>query len=97
MPMFILYAKDVEGSAELRARHRADHLAHVTQLDEAGRIVFAGPLKDEAGERSMGAVIIFEARDLADARATVASDPFTQGGIFAELEIHPVLKAFPKT
>jgi hypothetical protein len=95
MPLFAFYAKDGPGGTARRAASREAHLANIARLDAAGRIVFAGPLKDDAN-RSIGALIIFEAADESAARAEMETDPYTRAGVYAHSEILPVVKAFPK-
>jgi uncharacterized protein len=95
MPLFAFYAKDGPNGPALRDAHRVAHLENMTRINAAGRMVFAGPLKDNAG-RSIGALIIFEANDESAARAEMESDPYTRGGVYEHYEITPVVKAFPK-
>ena len=95
MPLFTFYAKDGPDGPARRNEHRAGHLANITALSEAGRVAFAGPLKDPGDGRSIGALIVFEAEDLAAARRLMAEDPYVKGGVFNSVEILPVVKAFP--
>lgn len=95
MPIYAFYAKDGPEGPARRDAARAAHLANMARLDAAGRIVFAGPIKDSAG-RSIGALIVFEAEDEASARAEMESDPYTGAGVYAHYELAPVAKAFPK-
>ena len=94
MPLFALIGRDGPRGLELRRRHRAAHLANLEPLDQAGRIRFAGPLLDES-ESPCGSVIIFEADDLAAARAFAASDPYTVEGIFESYEVIGTRLVFP--
>ena len=96
MPLYALIGFDGEDGPRKRDEHRAPHLAHWEALDHDGRIRFAGPLKDDAGETSTGAVILFEAADLAEARRIAHADPFVAAGVFAELRVAPIKHVFPK-
>ena len=96
MPLFSFYAKDGPRGAELREAHRPEHMANMTRLDQAGRLVFAGPLKEREGGRSIGSLIIFEAENEADALTLMEDDPYTRAGVFEWYEVHSTLKAFPK-
>lgn len=95
MPLFVMYAEDSSDSSAKRDRHRAAHVAHISALDDNGRIVLAGPLKDDAGERSIGALIVFEAADIKAARQLVGQDPYVEGGVFQRIDIQPFKQVFP--
>jgi len=84
-----------EGAAR-RDRYRAAHVAHVEALDRVGQIVLAGPIRNEGDDASVGAIIVFEARDLAEAREIVDRDPYVIGGVFESLLVAPFRRAFPK-
>ncbi len=94
MPLFIYRGRDSERGLELRKEHREKHLAHLSGLDEAGRIRFAGPLID-AGGNPCGSVIVLEAPDLAAARVIAEGDPYLTQGIFAEIEVFETKQVFP--
>lgn len=95
MPLFVMYAQDGPDSSAKRDRHRAAHVAHISALDDNGRIVLAGPLKDDPGERSIGALIVFEATDIEAARQLVGQDPYVEGGVFQRIDIQPFKQVFP--
>ncbi len=94
MPLFVEYTKDGPDGAQRRDANRDVHVAYVQAANDAGKIVFSGPLKDAAGT-SIGVVIIFEAADLSGARQWVDRDPYVAGGVYASVEVHPVKKVFP--
>ena len=96
MPLFVMIGHDRPGAFELRAQHHEAHVAYVTALNEHGRIMLAGPVKDDASEKSIGAVIVFDAFDLSEARKVVAADPYVGAGVFETLIVQPFRKAFPK-
>ena len=95
MPLFVMIGHDTPDGAPVRDRHRADHLAHVNALDDQGRIAFAGPIRNDAGDASVGAVIVFEADDLAAARKVVDADPYVVGGVFESLKVAPFKRVLP--
>jgi hypothetical protein len=92
-----MIAHDVPDSADLRKQHHDAHIAHVTELQDAGRITMGGPLRTEEGDRSIGAIIIFEADSLASARATVDADPYVSQGVFADVVVSRFYQAIPST
>jgi uncharacterized protein YciI len=92
---FVWIGRDGPGGPEARKRERPAHLERLRALDRAGRIRFAGPLLDAEGE-PRGSVIVFEARDLAAARAFAAGDPYATGGVFAGFEVFETRQVFPE-
>ena len=95
MPLFVLIGHDGPRGLELRKLHREAHLANLQPLEAQGRIRHAGPLLDDAGSPA-GSVILFEADDLASARALAAADPYVVHGIFERHEIFETRVVFPK-
>ena len=87
---------DGPDGAERRDQHRAQHVAHLEALDREGRIVLAGTPRNDNNDASVGAVIIFEADNLEDARDLVRSDPFVVGGVFESLTVAPFKHAYPR-
>lgn len=94
MPLYVLHGRDGAGSLPLRMQHRPAHLAAIEALDHAGRIRFAGPMLDDAGQ-PCGSVVVFEAADLPAARALIAADPYLVHGIFASYELREIRQVFP--
>jgi uncharacterized protein YciI len=94
VPLFVLYGLDAAPSLPLRMTHRPAHLAGLQALDREGRLRFAGPMLDDAGN-PCGSVVIFEARDLAAARALVSADPYLVHGVFASHELRELRQVFP--
>jgi uncharacterized protein YciI len=73
----------------LRAEHRDAHLARASGYRERGHLVIGGALMDEAGKPTGSmAVARFETRkDLDD---WLAGDPWTQHGVYSDIEIIPL-------
>ena len=94
MPLFTYRGKDSARGVELRKLHRDKHLAHLDGLDQAGHILFAGPLLDEAGQ-PCGSVIVMACADFAEARGIAESDPYLTEGIFESIEVHETKQVFP--
>jgi hypothetical protein len=87
---------DGPDGSERRSAHRAGHAAHLESLEREGRIVLAGTPRNDADSASIGSVILFEARDLKEARAIVDRDPFVTGGVFESLTIAPFKRVMPR-
>ena len=94
MPIYVWIGRDSDRGAELRKEQRPAHLANLEPLSEAGRIRFAGPLKQADGS-PCGSLIVFEAGSLEEAQAIAASDPYTKSGVFGQVEVFESLQVFP--
>ncbi len=58
-----------------------DHLAYQRSLEEAGSLVFAGPLSDPAGETMEGVgLVVYRAESLGEARRLAEADPMHKTG-----------------
>jgi uncharacterized protein YciI len=95
MPWFVMIGHDGPRGRELRPTHRPAHLAGLEPLAEAGRIRHAGPMLGDDGA-PIGSVVLFEAGDLAEARAIAARDPYVTQGIFARYEVRETAVVFPR-
>jgi uncharacterized protein YciI len=94
MPLFVYRGRDSARGLELRKQHREKHLAHISLLDEAGRIRFAGPLID-ADQNPCGSLIVLQAESLAAAREIAENDPYLLFGVFEDVEVFETKQVFP--
>lgn len=94
MALFVLIGRDGPRGAALRPQHRPAHLARLQPLADAGQVVHAGPLLDDAGA-PCGSLVVFEAPDLASARRFAAGDPYAVEGVFASWEVLETKPVFP--
>ena len=94
MGLFVLVGRDGARGAQLRKQHRNAHLANLRPLVDAGLVVYAGPLLDDA-EQPCGSVIVFEAESLEAARRFAASDPYVVHGIFESHDVFGSRQVFP--
>ncbi|MFI5394279.1 MAG: YciI family protein [Candidatus Binatia bacterium] len=95
MPLFIFIGHDGPEGLERRKAHRERHVAHLEHLYNEGRLVFGGPIRD-ASDRSVGAVLVIEAPDLAAARGIVDQDPYVVAGVFENVTLSRFVRAFPR-
>jgi len=95
MPWFALIGHDGPAGAALRKELRPAHLEGLEALDAEGRIRHGGPLIGDDGQ-PRGSVVIFEAADLAEARAVAERDPYVQRGVFARYEVCETKPVFPR-
>ena len=84
--LYALICTDKPGSLELRMKVRPDHVAFLQGL--GNQLKAAGPFTDDQGNMN-GSLVIIEAKDLADAKAIAAADPYAQAGLFASVDIRP--------
>ncbi|MEI9997028.1 MAG: YciI family protein [Rhizomicrobium sp.] len=83
--LFVVTAIDKENALALRLATREAHFAYAR---ETGVIRLGGPFLDAKDEMA-GSLIIFEAADLAAAKAWHAGDPYVKAGLFAHSEVRP--------
>lgn len=69
------YIEDADRVSEIRPTHRE----YLDGLVESGKLYKSGPFTDGSG-----ALIIYEAADLAEAQILLANDPFSKNGIINE-------------
>jgi uncharacterized protein YciI len=100
MSLYVLIGHDRPDSLELRLSVRAEHLARVRQLADAGRVAIAGPFPavdaDEPTSAGFtGSLIIAEFDSLDEALEWFADDPYVTAGVFASHEVRPFLRMLP--
>lgn len=98
--LYMIYSEDVPGSLAKRLAHRPAHLARLQALNEAGRLVLAGPLpaidSNEPGDAGFsGSLVVAEFASLAEAQQWAAVDPFILEGVYARSTVKPFKKALP--
>lgn len=91
MPTFVLHCLDKADSLELRMATRERHLAYVQS--RASDVKIAGPMLDDAGGMA-GSMFILDVADKAAAEAFNAADPYTQAGLWRQVELNAVKITF---
>ena len=91
MPTFVLHCLDKADSLELRMATRERHLAYVQS--RAADMKIAGPMFDAAGQMA-GSMFILDVADIAAAKAFSDADPYTQAGLWRQVELNPVKISF---
>jgi uncharacterized protein YciI len=97
--LYSIFAYDVENSLPLRATARTEHIARLKALDEAGKLVLAGPNpavdSNEPGEAGFtGSLIVAEFDNLEDAKAWANADPYLAAGVYEKVEVKPFKRVF---
>lgn len=98
--LYAIMARDTAESSSKRAAVRPRHLEYVKGLMQKGRLVFAGPhpaidSQDPGPAGFTGSLVIAEFESLEAAELWAANDPYRIEGVFAEVEIKPVLQTLP--
>ncbi|MFT3960780.1 YciI family protein [Propionivibrio sp.] len=98
--LYAIVADDVPGSLDKRLAARPAHLERLKALQEAGRMVLAGPFPaidsaDPGPAGFTGSLIVAEFDSLEDAKAWADADPFVAAGVYAGVTVKPFRKTLP--
>lgn len=87
---YVLICRDAPDSRNKRPAIRPEHLEYWKPIDEAGKILLAGPMTDFAGS-----LFILDADSDDQVAEWARNDPYTKGGVFVSHEIHPFKCVLP--
>ncbi len=98
--LYAIAGDDAPGSLEKRLAARPAHLERLKALQDAGRLLLAGPCPaidspDPGPAGFAGSLIVAEFESLAEAEAWAAADPYARAGVFARTTVRPFKKVFP--
>jgi len=93
-------AEDSPNSLEKRLQARPEHLARLELLQNAGRLLLAGPFpaidsNDPGTNGYSGSLIVAEFNSLAEAEEWAKNDPFTISGVYQRVSVKPFRKTLP--
>ena len=91
--MYAVLCFDQPRAPKLRDENRERHMAYLN--DNVNKIVFAGPLKDDSGAASTGAIFILNVETREEAEAFLHGDAFYIGGVYESTIIRPFRQVFP--
>ncbi|MBU1396257.1 MAG: YciI family protein [Gammaproteobacteria bacterium] len=99
--LYAIVGQDVPDSLNLRLAARPAHLDRLHALQQAGRLLLAGPFpnidgNDPGSAGFSGSLIVAEFATLADAQAWADADPYVAAGIYAGVSVKPFKKVFPQ-
>jgi uncharacterized protein YciI len=78
--LYVVQSVPAKTPEDLKA-NLPDHLAYQSKLEQAGTLMFAGPMSDETGTQMQGmGLIIYRAASFEDARAIAQADPMHSTG-----------------
>ncbi len=97
---YAIMAEDAPNSLENRLQHRPEHLARLKLLQEAGRLLLAGPFPaidsiDPGNNGYSGSLIVAEFDDLRQAQNWAENDPFKLHGVYSKVSVKPFRKTLP--
>ncbi len=98
--LYAIIGQDVENSLERRKLSRPDHLKRLEVLNQAGRLVLAGPHpaidNDDPGDAGFtGSLVVAEFDNLADAESWAGKDPYQTAGVYGSVIVKPFKKVLP--
>jgi uncharacterized protein YciI len=98
--LYAIISQDRKDSLADRLQARPDHLARLQSLQEAGRLVLAGPhpaidSNDPGDAGFTGSLVVAEFDSLEQAQAWADSDPYVAAGVYAGVTVKPFRKVLP--
>lgn len=98
--LYAIIAQDVENSLQQRLAARPEHLERLTELQQQGRLILAGPHPavdcEDPGEAGFsGSLVVAEFESLEDAKSWADTDPYVAAGVYANVTVKPFKKVFP--
>lgn len=97
---YAIISEDVSDSLPLRQQARAEHLARLQALRDAGRLLLAGPHPAvdslEPGDAGFtGSLVVAEFDSLTAAQDWAEADPYIAAGVYAQVTVKPFKKVLP--
>ncbi|WP_286235691.1 YciI family protein [Thalassotalea sediminis] len=97
---YLIYSEDVENSLSLRMTVRDKHLARLSELQNEGRLLVAGPCpaidSENPGEAGFtGSLIIAKFENLESAKNWADQDPYIKAGVYKNVTVKPYKKVLP--
>ncbi len=98
--LYAINAQDVPDSLEKRKGARPAHIARLNALQDAGRLILAGPFPtvdavDPGPAGFSGSLIVAEFASLQEAEVWAQADPYVAAGVYAQVSVKPFRKTFP--
>lgn len=98
--LYAIISEDITDSLQKRLSARPAHLQRLQELQDAGRLVLAGPHpaidSDNPGEAGFtGSLVVAEFESLQAARQWADADPYVAAGVYAAVTVKPFKKVFP--
>ncbi|KPC51947.1 YciI family protein [Amantichitinum ursilacus] len=100
MALYAIVGEDKPDSLADRLAVRPEHIARLQALNEAGRLVLAGPFPavdaaDPGAAGFTGSLIVAEFEDLQAATAWAEADPYRRTGVYTAVTVKPFKHVLP--
>ncbi len=97
---YAIIGQDNADSLQKRLGARPAHLQRLQELQNAGRLLLAGPFpaidsEDPGPAGFSGSLIVAEFSDLAAAQAWTDADPYIAAGVYRQVDVRPFRKVLP--
>lgn len=97
---YMIVGEDHENSLENRLVARDAHLARLTELADAGRLLVAGPLpavdsEDPGAAGFTGSLLVVNFPTLVKAQAWADNDPYIEAGVYRKVTVKPFKLVLP--
>ena len=94
---YAIISEDKPNSLENRLAARPDHLQRLQQMQDAGRLLIAGPhpaidSEDPGSAGFTGSLVVLEFDSLADAQAWADADPYVAAGVYERVTVNRELE-----
>ena len=98
--LYAIVGEDVPSSLDARVKIRPQHLARLTELQNEGRLVLAGPFPaldtvDPGPAGFTGSLIVAEFDSLDAAKTWADADPYLAAGVYQSVSVRPFKQVFP--
>ena len=98
--LYAIVGQDVPDSLGKRLSVRAAHLERLNELQNAGRLILAGPFPaidspDPGAAGFSGSLIVAEFESQSAAQFWADADPYVSAGVFAGVTVKPFRKVLP--
>ena len=99
--LYAIISEDVANSLKKRLSVRPAHIKRLQELQDAGRLVLAGPHpsidSDNPGAAGFtGSLVVAEFDCQTDAQHWANVDPYIDAGVYAKVTVKPFKKVFPQ-
>jgi uncharacterized protein YciI len=99
--LYAILSEDITNSLEKRKSVRPAHIERLQILQDAGRLIIAGPHpaidSNNPGDAGFtGSLVIAEFSTLADAEKWANEDPYLAAGAYAKVSVKPFKQVFPQ-
>ncbi len=98
--LYAIICEDVPESLPKRLQARPAHLARLQVLQDAGRLVLAGPhpaidCENPAEAGFTGSLIVAQFASIDYAKEWANADPYLDSGVYAHVTVKPFKQIFP--